>query len=99
MTPNPRTRVRQDISMPTPPTRRPKVAPTSKKRAIRRLSSGPTHSRDLLVPRSVEVVLARAVRELTLEQPLRGLLPSSLYLLDATASQPVTCASLPTATL
>jgi hypothetical protein len=33
--------------MPTPPTSRPKADPTSKKRAIRRLNSGPTHSRDL----------------------------------------------------
>jgi hypothetical protein len=38
--------------MPTPPTSRPKADPTSKKRAIRRLNSGPTHSRDLIVPRS-----------------------------------------------
>jgi hypothetical protein len=46
--------------MPIPQASRPKADPTPKKRPIRRLNSGPTHSRDLLVRWSVEGDPARA---------------------------------------
>ena len=59
--------------MPICPTTQPEAGPTSKKRAVRRLNSGPTHSRDLLVPRSGEGDLARALRERAVFQVMREL--------------------------
>lgn len=47
--------------MPTSPTSRPKADPTFKKRALRPLNSGPTHSRDLIVPSSAELDLLAPV--------------------------------------